>query len=602
MWALRPYISPEQARGELDHIDERSDIYVLGGILYAILTLRPPIEGESVHEVVEKIVTSAIKPPSSFNPTKKSSQKASMETSAEAAAANFVFAHCPGKRIPDGLSAVVMKALALDPADRYQQVEDLQTDIQAYQGGFATKAERASMVKHALLFASRHKKEVALFVVFAVLFNALVVGFFVQLTHERDHALVSERRALSEENRAQEQQKLAAARLEELRGTAPTFAEEAQQLIDDSSFTEALEKVEYAIQQVPNDPSYHNLRGNILQALLRLEEASDAYEEALRLNPKFPEAQLNLDLTRRILKKIGTDEQIKPAVIGELYAALNNQGRRSAAESVRSQLGPDQQRLVRIWRGAFDKHGLKQQRFETNADSTINVDFSNVTQPDIKRLREMPVSGLILDETKITDITALKGLQLQTLSLGHTFVRDLTPLVGMPLRSLNLEGSTVVDLTPLHTLPLEVLRLANTRVINLAPLAETKIEQLYLSNCHNLKDLSPLRVCVPLQTLTLNRTGVTDLTPLVHSPLRELNLEGCAGLTDLHPLMDIATLESVIIPMQIKDIAFLRNHRGIKRISYLKMTEPAEDFWKTYDARQAALKSTPTAVTRRMPR
>ena len=587
-----PYISPEQARGELDHIDERSDIYVLGGILYAILTLRPPVEGESVHEVVDKIVTSAIRPPSSFNPTKKSSQKVAAENAAEAAAANFVFAHCPGKRIPDGLSAVVMKALALDPADRYQKVEDLQIDIEAYQGGFATKAERASMLKHALLFASRHKKEVALFVVFFLLFNALVVGFFVQLTHERDRARISEKRALSEENRALEQQKLAAARLEELRGTAPTFAEEAQQLIDDSSFTEALEKVEYAIQQVPNDASYHNLRGNILQALLRLEEANDAYEEALRLNPKFPEAQLNLDLTKRILKKIGTDEQIKPAVIGELYAALSNQGRRSAAESVRSQLGPDQQRLVRIWRDAFDKHGLKQQRFETNADSTINVDFSNVTQPDLKRLHEMPVSGLILDETKIADINALKGLQLQTLSLGHTFVRDLTPLVGMPLRSLSLDGSAVVDLTPLHTLPLEMLRLANTRVSNLAPLKDTKIEQLYLNNCHNLKDLSPL-TGLPLQTLTLTRTGVTDLTPLTHSPLRELNLDGCAALTDLHPLMEIATLESVIIPMQIKDIAFLRNHRGIKRISYLKMTESAEDFWKAYDARPAAPKSAP---------
>ena len=71
-----PYISPEQARGELDRIDERSDIYVLGGILYAILALRPPVEGESVHEVVEKIVTSAIAPPSTFNqPSRKSTAK-----------------------------------------------------------------------------------------------------------------------------------------------------------------------------------------------------------------------------------------------------------------------------------------------------------------------------------------------------------------------------------------------------------------------------------------------------------------------------------------------------------------------------------------------
>jgi serine/threonine protein kinase len=584
-----PYISPEQARGELDRIDERSDIYVLGGILYAILALRPPVEGESVHEVVEKIVTSAIAPPSSYNqPTRKSAAKAPVEGNGEAAAAasSFVFAHCPGKRIPDGLSAVVMKALALDPADRYQRVEDLQTDIEAYQGGFATKAERASMVKHALLFAGRHKKEVALFVLFAVVLMVGVVAGFLQITHERDRARLSEKRAIDQEQRALEQEKLAAVRLDELRGTAPTFAAEAQQLIDDLNLTDALEKIDYAIQQVPNEANYHNLRGDILQAELRLEEAADAYTEALRLNPKLKEAQINLDLSRRILKKIGTDEQIKPAIIEELYAALINQGRRSAAENIKNEFGIDKQRLVRMLRDAFDKHGLRQQHFDTNPDDTVNVDFSNVGQPDFKKLRDIPVSGLVLDETKIADISALKGMQLQTLSLGHTFVRDLSPLVGMPLRSLNLEGSAVIDLTPLHLLPMEILRLSNTRVSNLAPLKDTRIEQLYLSNCRNVKDISALNG-LPLQTLALNRTGVSDISPLVHSPLRELNLEGCASITDLRPLMELATLESVIIPLQCKDIAFLRKHSGIKRISYVKMTQSADDFWKEFDARRA---------------
>src|SRR6202000_3255671 len=102
---------------------------------------------------------SAIAPPSSFNqPARKSASKPVGEAGVDGANA-LVFAHCPGKRIPDGLSAVVMKALALDPADRYQKVEDLQIDIEAYQGGFATKAERASMMKHALLFTGRPKKE-----------------------------------------------------------------------------------------------------------------------------------------------------------------------------------------------------------------------------------------------------------------------------------------------------------------------------------------------------------------------------------------------------------------------------------------------------------
>jgi len=579
-----PYISPEQARGELDRIDERSDIYVLGGILYAILALRPPVEGETVHEVVEKIVTSTISPPSSLNQPGRRMPKAPAGEETGDLAAHFVFAHCPGKRIPDGLSAVAMKALALDPADRYQKVEDLQADIEAYQGGFATKAERASMAKHALLFAGRHKKEVALFLAFFVLFNVVVVGFFLQLTHERDRARLSEKRAL-------DQEQLADSRLDELRGTAPTFAAEAQQLIDDFDLTEALEKIDYAIQQVPNEATYHNLRGNILQAQFRLEEAVDAYEEALRLNPKLAEARLNYNLSKDVLKKIGTDEQIKPAIVAELYAALINQGRRSAAENIENQFGIDKQRLVRIWRDAFDRHGLRQQHFETNPDNTVNVDFSNVPQPDFKKLRDVPVSGLILDETKLLDLSALKGLQLQTLSLVHTLARDLKPLVGMPLRSLNLEGSAVTDLAPLHSLPLEILRLNNTRVADLSPLKDMKLEQLYLANCRHVTDLTPL-VGLPLQTLTLNRTGIKDITPLTRSPLRELNLEGCASLNDLHPLMDIVTLESVVIPLQCKDIAFLRNHPGIKRLSYVKLTQSAEDFWKEFDAAKTA-KTTP---------
>ncbi len=196
-----PYISPEQARGELGQIDGRSDIYVLGEILYAILTLRTPFAGDSVTEIVEKILGSRIEHPSVHNQPRKSSRRRQRDLAAEF----YVLAHCPGQRIPDGLSAVVMKALALGPADRYQTVEDFQEDIAACQGGFAPKAERAGLLKQTALWAGRHKPEIALFIIFFVLFNALVVGFFLQLSRERDRAQASERAALQSQKIAAEQ-------------------------------------------------------------------------------------------------------------------------------------------------------------------------------------------------------------------------------------------------------------------------------------------------------------------------------------------------------------------------------------------------------------
>ena len=125
----------------------------------------------------------------------------------------------------------------------------------------------------------------------------------------------------------------------------------------------------------------------------------------------------------------------------------------------------------------------------------------------------------------------------------------------------------------------------------LTPLTGLRLEQLSLSGCRTLRDLAPLRG-MPLQTLNLSRTAVADLEPLVESPLRELNLEGCANLGDLKPLMKIATLESLLLPMQSKDIEFLRSLPSLQRIDTVWGTatgvvKPAAVFWKEYDAKKA---------------
>jgi len=44
----------------------------------------------------------------------------------------------------------------------------------------------------------------------------------------------------------------------------------------------------------------------------------------------------------------------------------------------------------------------------------------------------------------------------------------------------------------------------------------------------------------------------------------------------------------VLLPMQCKEIEFLRGHAGIKRISFRKLTQPVGEFWREYDANRAA--------------
>ena len=84
------YMSPEQARGELDRLGPRSDVYSLGATLYCLLTGRPPFEGDDVGEVLRKVQRGEFRPPRQLDPS-----------------------------IDKALEAVCLKAMAARPEDRY---------------------------------------------------------------------------------------------------------------------------------------------------------------------------------------------------------------------------------------------------------------------------------------------------------------------------------------------------------------------------------------------------------------------------------------------------------------------------------------------------
>jgi serine/threonine protein kinase len=124
------YMAPEQARGDVEGIDERTDVYALGAILYFLLVGHTP--GRPAD-------------PQSQGPT------ATWPQGREARTRPIEAPRQADPALPRPLEAICLKALGADPADRYPSVSELAADVgrflargpvQAYREGFLERAGR----------------------------------------------------------------------------------------------------------------------------------------------------------------------------------------------------------------------------------------------------------------------------------------------------------------------------------------------------------------------------------------------------------------------------------------------------------------------------
>ena len=176
------YMPPEQAEGRIAEIDERSDVYSLGGILYAILTLQPPIQGKTVAQVLLNVKSGNITPPSQHNPEGPAQAKGKPVGEVRA---DLTLPHCPGNRVPGALSSVCMKALSMESGDRYANTRNLAADIEAFQTGRATSAEEITFIGQFVLLLKRNPQVSATIGLAALMITILVTGSLVLLNNSK---------------------------------------------------------------------------------------------------------------------------------------------------------------------------------------------------------------------------------------------------------------------------------------------------------------------------------------------------------------------------------------------------------------------------------
>jgi len=224
-----PYMPPEQADGQA--VDHRADVYALGAILYQVLSGRVPYWEHLARNVLDQV---RLRPPTAL---------AKLEP-----------------ELPPDLLAIVDKAMARDPDDRYPDAGEMADELRRFTSGGLVAAYSYSLAELLKRFVGRNKAAVAtgaLGVVVLAVFGAWSV---MNIGQERNKAVAEQQKArqaalVAEGARQEAERRLDEARLEsarELVNRDPTRAVALLKMLSrpiDGAATVAADAVDHGVAQ-----------------------------------------------------------------------------------------------------------------------------------------------------------------------------------------------------------------------------------------------------------------------------------------------------------------------------------------------------------------
>jgi serine/threonine protein kinase len=140
------YMAPEQAEGAAERIGKPADVYALGAMLYFLLTGHAPFEGPAADRRARGDARAEPQPPRRRDPA-----------------------------IPPALEAIVLRAMAVEPAGRYAAVEDLSADVARFLDGDRVLAHREGALELARRVFARYRAPIFLVLAYLVVRAALIL-------------------------------------------------------------------------------------------------------------------------------------------------------------------------------------------------------------------------------------------------------------------------------------------------------------------------------------------------------------------------------------------------------------------------------------------
>lgn len=154
MMGTPAYMSPEQAEGNNDTLDHRSDLYSLGLILFEVVTLYKAINGKTVDAIIAKAMQGIIDPVPSY--AKEAEEQ-------------------------EQLMAIIGKATQYLPEHRYTTVAEFADDIRRFLHGDPIRALPDTTKQKVMRWITRHKKATINILILTLLSTLLMLGTFMYL-------------------------------------------------------------------------------------------------------------------------------------------------------------------------------------------------------------------------------------------------------------------------------------------------------------------------------------------------------------------------------------------------------------------------------------